>query len=128
MPAIIRKSQSAIVESRRETYTSVTWHVRSNTWRPSTDMFETETSVFVRVDVAGIKDEDVEVVVSGRSLSIRGVRSDSSGRRAFHQMEIPYGKFAVDIELPVSVDTDNATAEYKDGFLVVNLPKEKMDL
>lgn len=128
MPAVIRKSQSLIVESRRETYTTVTWHVRSNTWRPPTDMFETEKGLVVKVDIAGIRDDDIEVVVSNKLLSINGVRSDSSERRAFHQMEIPYGGFAVNIELPVSVDTDNATAEYKDGFLIIHLPKEEMEI
>jgi HSP20 family molecular chaperone IbpA len=52
---------------------------------------------------------------------------DSSERRAYHQMEIPYGKFVVDIELPVGVNTEGASADYKDGFLTINLPKEKLD-
>jgi len=128
MPAIIRKSRSLLVESKRETYNVVTWHVRSNTWRPPTDIFETEVGVVVKIDVAGVHDEDVEVIVSRRVLSVNGVRSDSPERRAYHQMEIPYGKFSVDIELPVAVSADDATAEYKDGFLVIHLPKEKLDL
>lgn len=128
MPTIIKKSQPLLVESRRETYNTVTWHVRPNAWRPPTDMFETESSMVVKVDVAGIRDEDVEVILSGRYLSIVGVRSDPSERRSFYQMEIPYGKFVIDIELPVNVNADDAVAEYKDGFLIVHLPKEELEI
>ena len=129
MPTIIKKPQSLLsVNARRETYNAVTWHVASNVWRPPTDMFETETGVVVRVEIAGVRDEDVEVVVRERFLSIYGKRSDSTERRAYHQMEIPYGKFAINIELPIEVNIDKATAEYKDGFLVIHLPKEKLDI
>jgi HSP20 family protein len=83
--------------------------------------------VVVKVEIAGIRDEDVEVVVQGNRLLISGKRLDSSERRAYHQMEISYGKFAVDIELPISVMTDGANAEYKDGFLTITLPKEKLE-
>jgi len=42
-------------------------------------------------------------------------------------MEIQFGKFSVGIELPVPVNSENATAEYKNGFLTIQLPKKKMD-
>ena len=127
MPTIIRKSQSLLVEARRETYNNVTWHVRSNVWRPPTDVYETESGVVVKVEIAGIRDEDLEAVVQGDLLLISGTRTDSSERRAYHQMEIPFGKFSVGVELPASVNTEGANAEYKDGFLTIYLPKEKLD-
>lgn len=115
------------MDTGRETYHAVTWRVRSNVWRPPTDMFETETGVIVKVELAGARDEDIEVAVRGRLLSVNGVRSGSTERRAYHQMEIPYGRFSVEVELPVAVNIDNATADYKDGFLTIHLPKEKLD-
>ena len=127
MPTIIRKSQSLLVETKRETYSSMTWHVGSNVWRPPTDVYETAASVVVKVDVAGIRDEDLEVVVQDNLLLVSGVRSDSSERRAYHQMEIPFGKFSVSITLPEDVQTEGAVAEYKDGFLTINIPREKLD-
>jgi len=127
MPTIIRKSQSLLVETRRETYNNVAWHVRSNVWRPPTDVYETESGVVVKVEIAGIRDEDLEAVVQGDLLLISGTRTDSSERRAYHQMEIPFGKFSVGVELPASVNTEGANAEYKDGFLTIYLPKEKLD-
>lgn len=125
MPTIIRKSQPILIETRREIYNSVTWHVRSNVWRPPTDVYETEENVVVKMEIAGMRDEDLEVVVQGNLLLISGSRSDSPERKAYHQMEIPFGKFSVGVDLPVRVNTDNATAEYKDGFLIIQFSKEK---
>jgi HSP20 family protein len=125
MPTIVRKTQPLIVETRREIYNSIVWHVRSNTWRPPTDMYETEDNVIVKMEIAGMRDEDLEVALQDNQLSISGARADSTERKAYHQMEIPFGKFSVGIELPVRVNTESATAEYKDGFLTIQLPKEK---
>lgn len=125
MPTIVRKSHPVIVETRREVYNSITWQVRPNVWRPPTDVYETEEDVIVRMEVAGMRDEDIEVAVQDNLLLISGSRTDSTERKAYHQMEIPFGKFSVSIDLPVRVNTEDATAEYKDGFLTVQLPKEK---
>ena len=125
MPTIIRKSQPILIETRRESYTSISWQVRPNIWRPPTDVYETEENVVVKMEIAGMRDEDLEVAMQDNLLLISGNRSDSQERKAYHQMEIPFGKFSVGIELPVHVDSDNATAEYKDGFLIIQLPKEK---
>lgn len=125
MPAIIRKSPPVIVETRREFHGTVTWQVRPNVWHPPTDVYETVESVIVRMEIAGMRDEDIEVTVQGEVLMVTGSRSDSLERKAYHQMEIPFGKFSVVVELPAPVETENATAEYKDGFLTIRLPKEK---
>lgn len=125
MPTIIRKSRPVLIETHRESYTSITWHVRPNIWRPPTDVYENDENVVVKMEIAGMRDEDLEVVMQDNLLLISGNRSDSQERKAYHQMEIPFGKFSTGIELPVRVDTDMATAEYKDGFLTIVLPKEK---
>ncbi len=125
MPTIIRRSQPVLVETRREIYNSIIWHVRPNVWRPSTDVYETEENVIVKMEIAGMRDEDLEVTIQDSLLLISGSRSDSTERKAYHQMEIPFGKFSLGIELPVRVNIDTATADYKDGFLTIQLPKEK---
>ncbi len=123
MPTIIRKTHSTLMETRREVLTAVSWHVRSNVWKPLTDVYETEDSVVVKMEIAGLRDEDLEVAVQGNVLTVSGIRSDISERRAYHQMEIPFGRFEIAIDLPLPVDLENAGAEYKDGFLTVILPK-----
>jgi len=123
MPTIIRKTLPTIVEARREIYHALSWHVRASVWAPPTDIYETEENFVVRIEMAGMRDEDFEVAVENNMLMISGNRPDHNERRAYHQMEIRFGKFEVAIEIPVPVEIDRATAEYKDGFLRMQLPK-----
>ncbi len=123
MPTIVRKSFSTISETRREILHTLTWHVRSTTWSPPTDIYETEKSWVTKVEIAGMRDEDFEVAFENNILLIRGKRPDLAERRAYHQMEIRFGKFEIAVEVPVVVDIEKAKAEYKDGFLVITLPK-----
>ena len=123
MPTIVRKSFTTVTETRREIHHALSWHVRSTTWSPPTDVYETEDDCVIKVEIAGMRDEDFEVALENNILLIRGNRPDLNQRRAYHQMEIRSGKFELAVEIPVVVDIEKAKAEYKDGFLVVILPK-----
>jgi len=123
MPTIVRKSFTTVTETRREILHALSWHVRSTTWSPPTDVYETEDDCVIKVEIAGMRDEDFEVALEDNILMIRGNRPDLNQRRAYHQMEIRSGKFELAVEIPVVVDIEKAKAEYKDGFLVVILPK-----
>jgi HSP20 family protein len=103
------------------------WHItiRSPLWRPPTDVFETEEKIIVRVEIAGMREQDFILELDGRMLSIRGVRPDVSARRAYHQMEIRFGEFSIEIELPVAVVAQQVEAVYENGFLLVSLPKAR---
>lgn len=117
MPAIIRKNlPAAMFESRREILHTIRWQVRSSVWSPPTDVYETEENFVVRVEIAGMRDEDFEVTIENHILFISGIRPDFGGRRAYHQMEILSGRFEIAVEITVPVDVDASTAEYKDGF------------
>jgi len=96
----------------------------SRVWRPPTDVYETEDAIVVQVEIAGVQPEDFRIELSDRFLSIAGTRADPDPeRRAYHQMEIHFGEFRADVELPGPVDREHITAEYGGGFLRVNLPK-----
>jgi len=123
MPTIVRKSVSAITETRREILHSISWHVRSSVWSPPTDVYETEEKYVIKVEIAGMRDDDFEVAFENNILMIAGYRSDLNERRAYHQMEIRFGRFELAVEIPISVDMEKATAEYRDGFLTIVLPK-----
>ena len=122
MPTIVRKSFSTITETRREILQAVSWQVRS-TWSPPTDVYETEENCVIKLEIAGMRDEDFEVAFENNVLIIRGNRPDLNERRAYHQMEIRFGKFEIAVEIPVSVNIEKATAGYQDGFLMIVLPK-----
>lgn len=100
--------------------------VRPQSWRPPTDIYETEEQYIVLVEIAGMKDSDFTVNVDHTILTISGVRKTPiDERRAFHQMEIPFGEFIVHIELSEHIELEKATASYENGFLQIFLPKEK---
>jgi HSP20 family protein len=123
MPTIIRRQVSNVMETRKEVYVTSGWQIHSSVWTPPTDVYETETSLIVKVEVAGMREEDFEVVVEEQILMIHGVRNDPNERRAYHQMEIRSGKFEIAIGLPSGVNLDEASAEYNQGFLIINFPK-----
>ena len=103
------------------------WRValRPRIWRPATDVYDTEDVVVVRVEIGGMREEDFSISLVDNYLSIRGFRSDTSERRAYHQLEIPFGEFSTDVEIPFPVDVDHIEAVYQNGFLNVVLPKAR---
>jgi HSP20 family protein len=100
--------------------------MRSPAWRPPTDVYEIDDAVIVRVEIAGMHETDFSIILDGRYLSIRGVRQDVTERRAYHQMEIRFGEFNVDVEMPAAIDVENVQATYQNGFLKIILPKVHM--
>ena len=123
MPTIIRRSLSTLMETRREILQAIHWQVRSSVWSPPTDVYEIEDGYVVKVEIAGMREENFEVAIENHILMISGHRPDLPERRAYHQMEIQFGKFEIAVGLPAPVDVENARAQYEDGFLTINLPK-----
>ncbi len=99
-------------------------------WEPRVDLFEEEARLLVRVEIAGVKIEDVALnyVPERHSIVIRGARPEDGpsdgGRRAAHLLEIPVGEFAREVALPaVSIDARAIRAQYRNGILYVSVPK-----
>jgi HSP20 family protein len=95
-------------------------------WRPPTDVYDTEEGIAVRMEIAGMKQQDLNVTMSADVLIIRGERKEHSPthRRAYQNMEINYGPFERNIRLPEPLDGENVKAVYKDGFLEINLSRK----
>jgi HSP20 family protein len=126
MPTVIRRSEGVTVTARRRAVRgSLGWQVTSGVWSPPTDLFERPDEYVVSVEIAGMNESSFEVVYDNGVLVISGQRPDAGERRAYHQMEIHFGKFSSAVALPGPVDLDRAQAEYRNGFLVVRLPKGK---
>jgi len=115
------------VESRREVLHAVGWQVqvRAGAWSPPTDVYETENEYVVRVEIAGMREEEFEITVENNFLMISGNRPDIPERRAYQQMEIRFGKFETVVGVPGPIDLDSSRADYAEGFLTVKLPKAK---
>jgi HSP20 family protein len=126
MPTVIRRSETlTLTARRRDVRGAVGWQVTRGVWSPPTDVYETGEEYVVSVEVAGVRETDFEVVFENGVLFVSGQRPDVTERRAYHQMEIHFGKFSTAIVLPGPVDLDHSVAEYKNGFLTVRLPKAK---
>jgi len=96
---------------------------RGRTWRPPTDVYETDSYLIVKVEIAGMSEEDFDVSLVGRTLTISGVRYDPAAKLTYHQMEVLYGEFRTEVYLPCPVVEDEIEARYEDGFLIITLPK-----
>ncbi|MCK4909783.1 MAG: Hsp20/alpha crystallin family protein [Planctomycetes bacterium] len=100
---------------------------REQAWHPPTDVYETPEEIVIKVDISGIKVEDVTVTLEGNKLMLIGKRYDRDKRvkRVFKQMEINYGKFERTIELHSYFDPKATRASYKNGYLDIVLRKVK---
>jgi HSP20 family protein len=88
-------------------------------------VFETEEMIVVRLEVAGMQEDDFSIQLEGRLLTVRGVRLDTVERRAYRQMEIPFGEFSLEVELTAPIHADQVEATYREGFLRIQLPKAR---
>ena len=98
-------------------------NTHAHAWCPPTDAYETSEKIVVRVEIAGMAEDDFSIDLKGNFLHIAGVRTDNTSRKAFHQMEIQFGEFKIDLEISIPVDIKKISAEYREGFLWVFLPK-----
>jgi HSP20 family protein len=94
-------------------------------WNPSLDVSEDEKSVTVKVEVPGVKPDDINLSVTGNTLVISGEKKESQERKGdgFYHTERRFGSFRRNVMLPPGVDGDKVTADYAQGVLTVRLEK-----
>ena len=95
---------------------------RAGGFTPPVDVHETEEEYLVKVDLPGVKSEDVNIEVNDSVLSLSGSRvADETGTAQL--VERPYGSFARTLTLPQGVNSDSIEADYQDGVLELRIPK-----
>lgn len=96
-------------------------------WRPPVEVFETDETLEIVAEIAGMNPEEIDIVLEGDVLTIQGERPDpcKENHRSYHIARIGYGPFAVEIRLPFQVEADAAEATYENGFLRVSLSRIK---
>ncbi len=99
----------------------------SATWSPAVDLYETSDSLVLVADLAGLKLDEVDLVVDAATVLLRGARPDRvrGQRERFHLMEVSRGPFERTVALPVPIDTSRVEATYCDGLLEIVLPKQR---
>jgi len=95
------------------------------TWAPRIDAFDREKDLVIRVEVPGVKPEDVDITVEDRTLAISGKRefADSTEQGGYHRREIFTGEFKRTLVLPEGLNAEEITAKAEDGILTVTLPR-----
>src|SRR6478672_13036796 len=93
-------------------------------WTPTTDVYTTDSGLVVKVELAGMRSEHLEITVEGNRLRISGTRPDGcrAPKASFLVMEINYGPFESVLELPPGYDLGQAKAAYLNGFLRIDVP------
>ena len=92
-------------------------------WTPAADIYETESGYQIAIDLPGVGRDAVEINLDDNRLVIRGTRSIEELQK--QRNERPSGKFLRSFTVPNSIDQDQIGAEYKDGVLLVRLPKRR---
>jgi len=90
------------------------------------DVYRAEDGWLVKVDLAGICSDELEIEIRGSLLTIRGCRRDTHYREGFvfHQMEITYSRFEKTIDFPSTIEGATLRRDYRDGFLIINVRSE----
>lgn len=98
---------------------------RVGAWRPPAEVYESDSELVVTIELAGVREEDVTVVVDEKVLHVTGVRNHVCGdqRRMYHEMGIAYGPFEAAVFLPFPIELDDVEAIYENGFLRITLPR-----
>lgn len=93
-------------------------------WIPNTDVYETDNGLVIKVELAGMRSENLEITVEANRLRISGNRPDGcrAAKCHFLVMEINYGPFESVLELPHGFDLSQAKAAYLNGFLRIDVP------
>jgi len=93
-------------------------------WVPNTDVYVTDNGLVIKVELAGMRSEHLEITVEGNRLRISGNRPDGcrAAKCSFLVMEINYGPFESVLEVPPGYDLGQAKAAYLNGFLRIDVP------
>jgi len=93
-------------------------------WVPNTDVYATDNGLVIKVELAGMRSEHLEITVEGNRLRIAGNRPDGcrAAKCNFLVMEINYGPFVSELEVPPGYDLSQAKAAYLNGFLRIDVP------
>jgi HSP20 family protein len=100
-------------------------------WTPAVDIAEHENEYVVKMEIPGVDKSDVKITMHDNVLTVSGEKKSEkknekeSKGSSFHRIERAYGAFERSFALPSSVKTDSIDAVFKDGILMVTLPKSE---
>ncbi len=89
------------------------------------DMYQTDNDVVVKASLPGFKPEEVDISISGDTLTIKGEHKEEKETKDenYFRRELRYGSFNRVLPLPVQIKSDKAEAQFENGVLTLTLPK-----
>ncbi len=101
--------------------------IKSGSWVPPVDIYETENEIVIKAEVPGVALNDIEIKVEDDTLIIRGEKKFERDieKETYHRAERVYGKFQRSFIIPKSVDKEGIKASLKQGVLTIVLPKKE---
>jgi HSP20 family protein len=95
---------------------------------PAINIFEKDGEMVLVAELPGVKKKDLSIEVKGNTVRLAGERNIEYGKNvSYHRVERNSSKFDRTLRLPINVETDKVKAEYKDGLLVLSLPRAEKD-
>jgi len=96
---------------------------------PAINIWTNEDGQLISAEMPGVSPDNIDIDVTGDALSISGERKpDEVAKEArYHRRERSYGSFSRTIQLPFMVDTNKVEANFKNGILLINLPRAEAD-
>ena len=94
-------------------------------WMPAMDLVERGDHFVLKADLPGLSEEDVNIEVEDRVLTISGERKEQheEGKEGYHRVERSFGSFSRSLTLPQGIDPEAVTAEFDRGVLEIRIPK-----
>ena len=94
-------------------------------WMPLTDISEDKDNFILKLDLPGVNKDDVKISFTDGQLNISGERKQEKETKdsKFHRVERAYGKYFRSFTLPSKIKDDKIEAEFKDGQLIITVPK-----
>lgn len=101
----------------------------ASAWMPVVDIEENDEAYLIHAELPGLRKEEIKVSIQGNSLTLSGERQQEQEAqgKTYHRLECAHGRFLRTISLPGDIDIGKVRAEYRNGILMVTLPKSARD-
>lgn len=122
------RARSAMDRMFEDSLIGPEWEWRPSTsWQLSLDVVENDDDYVVKASIPGINPDDLEITLSGRTLTIKGETKEEteSEQGRYHLRERRYGSFSRSVTLPIEVKDADIEASYESGVLTLTLPKSE---
>ena len=92
-------------------------------WSPAADVYQTSEGWLVKLDLAGVRPEEIEIEIAGPVLRVAGCRRDAFCHEtiAYQQLEITYSRFEKTLRFPCAIEGATIERDYRDGLLLLRL-------